>query len=450
MLLALSIISSQGASLGPTAYKVFDQRGGSIGRIEGNDWVLPDAEKFVSSRHAQVRWIAGAFYLEDVSSNGTFINAPDRPVPRTQPMQLRDGDRLFIGDYEVIVQLIESAEPAAPTLEPLASGALVPPPTAAPQTQTLRVSAPPPDAPAHGLGLGTVDPLAVLGGARSETPVVRAPAAASPLPPPAAVAAAPNGGRGAEARIPDDWQATALKRPGTTASASVSTPVDGSPSAPVSGAAAASPATPAAAMQAGGNIAELLAAIGLDPTRVEPAIQQQLGTILRLAVEGLVQALKTRAQVKNTFRMPMTNIKPVENNPLKFSMNAQDAVYNLFVKRNPGYLGAVEAFEEGFQDIEFHQTAVLAGIRAAFNAMLGKFHPDHLEEQYERKVKRTAMLGLGGRSKYWELYRGQFEEIDRDREAHFQLLFGEEFAQAYNEHLQKLAADARLRRRRDS
>src|SRR5882757_8450809 len=128
MLLALSIISSQGASLGPTAYKVFDQRGGSIGRIEGNDWVLPDAEKFVSSRHAQVRWIAGAFYLEDVSSNGTFINAPDRPVPRTQPMQLRDGDRLFIGDYEVIVQLIESAEPAAPTLETLASGAPAPQP----------------------------------------------------------------------------------------------------------------------------------------------------------------------------------------------------------------------------------------------------------------------------------------------------------------------------------
>ena len=200
----------------------------------------------------------------------------------------------------------------------------------------------------------------------------------------------------------------------------------------------------------GGNMAELLAAIGLDPARVEPAIQQQLGTILRIAVEGLVETLKTRAQVKNSFRMPMTNIKPVENNPLKFSMNAQDAVYNLFVKRNPGYLGPVEAFAEGFQDIEFHQTAVLAGIRAAFNAMLAKFHPDHLEELYERKVKRTAMLGLGGRSKYWELYRGQFEEIDRDREAHFQLLFGEEFAKAYNEQLQKLAADARLRRRSES
>jgi type VI secretion system protein ImpI len=409
MLLALSIISSQGASLGPTAYKVFDQRGGSIGRIEGNDWVLPDAEKFVSSRHAQIRWIAGAFYLEDVSSNGTFINAPDRPVSRTQPMQLRDGDRLFIGDYEVIVQLIGGAEPVA-----------------------TPAGASPADAGAHGLGLGTVDPLAVLGGARSETPAAVVPSAPPPPPGP---------------RIPDDWQPTALKAPGG-APARAPEPPTGAPGpapAPTSGAPAA-----AGVAQPEGTIAELLTALGVDPSRVEPEIQQQLGGILRLAVEGLVEALKTRAQVKNTFRMPMTNIKPVENNPLKFSMNVQDAVFNLFVKRNPGYLGAVEAFEEGFQDIQFHQAAVLAGIRAAFNAMLGKFHPDHLEEQYERKVKRSGVLGLGGRSKYWELYRGQFEEIDRDREAHFQLLFGEEFAKAYNEHLQKLTAEARLRRRRES
>lgn len=196
-----------------------------------------------------------------------------------------------------------------------------------------------------------------------------------------------------------------------------------------------------------GGAAEVLAALGLDPARVDPAIYQQLGVILRLTVQGLVEVLKSRAEVKNSFRMPTTSIKPVENNPLKFSMNAEDAVYNLFVKRNPGYLGPVEAFEEGFQDVTFHQLAVLAGIRAAFNAMLAKFHPTQLEEMYERKLRRTAMLGLGSKLKYWEMYRAQFEEIDRDREAHFQLLFGEAFARAYNEHLQKLAAEARLRKR---
>ena len=386
MLLALSIISSQGAALGPTAYKVFDARGGSIGRVDGNDWVLPDPERFVSSKHAQVFWNGGAFYLQDVSANGTFINAPDRAVARDQPMQLRDGDRLFIGDYEIIVQLIEDAQPAAP---------------------------------APSLGLGTVDPLAALGGARSERPAIA----------PEAVGAGPGVG---------DSQRTIFKPNPAGGGAAPVTPAASAPQAATLGAAGSG---------GGAGIEEILAAIGLDPSRVEPGVQQQLGAILRITVEGLIEVLKTRAQVKNSFRMPMTNIKPVENNPLKFSMNAQDAVYNLFVKRNPGYLGPVDAFAEGFQDVEFHQTAVLAGIRAAFNALLAKFHPDNLEESYERKLKRTAMLGLGSKSRYWELYRAQFEEIDRDREAHFQLLFGEEFAKAYNEHLQKLAADARLRRK---
>lgn len=396
MLLALSIISSQAAALGATAYKVFDERGGTIGRVTGNDWVLPDPDNFVSSRHASVRWASGAFYIEDTSSNGTFLNAPDKAVPRAAPARLQDGDRLFIGDFEIIVQLIDAA----------------------------------PASPPPGVGLGTVDPLAALGGARSES-------RAAPPPPPivSSAPAIPGGGH-----IPENWEPTGFDRtPAAQAMPSTAQPVQ----TPATAAPPAASAQPAVATGA----ADLLTALGLDPARVDPAIQQQLGAILRIAVQGLMDILKSRAEVKNNFRLPITSIKPVENNPLKFSMNAEDALFNLFVKRNPGYLGPLEAFEEGFQDAAFHQMAVLAGVRAAFNSMLAKFHPTHLEEVYERKLRRTALLGLGGRGKFWELYRERFDEIDRDREAHFQLLFGEEFARAYNEHLQKQAADARLRRR---
>jgi predicted component of type VI protein secretion system len=316
MLLALSIVSEQGAALGPTAYKVFDERGGSIGRVAGNDWVLPDAQNFVSSRHALVTARGGAFYLEDKSSNGTFINSADQAVSRSDPQPLCDGDRLFIGDYEIIVQLIPSA-PAE--IE------------------------------------GTVDPLAALGG--DSAPV-------------------------------------------------------GAPS-------------------------------------MDSATHQQFEDVARLAVQGLLEVLRVRTQVKNSFRLPTTSIKPVENNPLKFAPSAEDAFHKLFVRRNPGDLDPVDAFREGFDDVTFHQTAVLAGIRAGFNALLAALHPQKLEEVYERKRKRTAVLPLGNnKTKYWEMYCAQFEEIDRDREAHFQLLFGEEFARAYNEHLQRLVADARLRRQR--
>src|SRR5687768_7623386 len=96
-LLALSVIGPQSTELGPTAYKVFDRRGGSIGRLDGNDWTLPDPDRFVSTRHATVTFEGGAWRLADVSSNGTFLNGPDVPVSREQPAALRDGDRIFIG-----------------------------------------------------------------------------------------------------------------------------------------------------------------------------------------------------------------------------------------------------------------------------------------------------------------------------------------------------------------
>jgi hypothetical protein len=92
------------------------------------------------------------------------------------------------------------------------------------------------------------------------------------------------------------------------------------------------------------------------------------------------------------------------------------------------------------------QAALSAALRAGFNALLAKLHPEQLEELFERKLKRTAVLGLGNnKARYWEMYRAQFEEIDRDRDAQFRQLFGEEFALAFNDQLQKLAAAARLR-----
>jgi type VI secretion system FHA domain protein len=205
------------------------------------------------------------------------------------------------------------------------------------------------------------------------------------------------------------------------------------------------PALATGASPAGAN--ELLAALGLDATRVDPSIYQQLGVILRIVVQGMIEVLQARADVKNNFRMPVTSIRSQENNPLKFSLNEDDALHNLFIKRNPGYLGATEAFRDGFQDIAFHQLAMLAGIRAAYDAMLGKLHPDHLQEIYERKLRRTAMISLGNRSKFWEMYRAQFEDIEKDKEASFQLLFGENFAKAYHEQLNRLATAARARRR---
>ncbi|MHB8816275.1 MAG: type VI secretion system-associated FHA domain protein TagH, partial [Steroidobacteraceae bacterium] len=192
---------------------------------------------------------------------------------------------------------------------------------------------------------------------------------------------------------------------------------------------------------------ELLTALGLDARAVEPAIAAQLGDIVRTVVEGMIEVLRARAEVKNNFRMSMTSVRVVENNPLKFSLNADDALHNLFVKRNPGYLGPLEAFREGFQDIAFHELAMLAGIRAAYQSMVSKFSPAHLEETYSGNLRRNSVLPIGGRPKLWDMYCAQFGNIEKDSEGSFQLLFGEEFAKAYHKQLERLSQAAKLHKK---
>ena len=58
----------------------FDQAGGSIGRREDNDWVLPDPERFVSGCHALISFSDDRFFVTDVSSNGVFLNHGDTPL----------------------------------------------------------------------------------------------------------------------------------------------------------------------------------------------------------------------------------------------------------------------------------------------------------------------------------------------------------------------------------
>ncbi len=111
MLLALSVISHQSKRLGASSFKVFDEHGGSIGRGKNNDWILDDPDALLSSRHAIFRSIDGRFLIEDTSTNGTGLNRRDALVPRGQAVPLADGDRLFLGDFEILVQFIEPIDP---------------------------------------------------------------------------------------------------------------------------------------------------------------------------------------------------------------------------------------------------------------------------------------------------------------------------------------------------
>jgi type VI secretion system FHA domain protein len=470
MILTLEVTGPQEGAPRAELKKVFRAAGGTIGRLPDNDWVLPDP--YVSSRHARIRFQNGAFLIEDTSTNGVFINSPDNRLVRGQSYTLKSGDRIFIEPYEIKAS-IAASQTAAPSDpfgldDPFASPA---PKARIPDNAALGDLVPESDQPS-----GDVDPLSLLGfDQKKASPIVpraadlaqnsvlrdhyRAPAVPiEPEPPPLE----------SSSLIPDDYDPLASSGFHHAAQPSPR-PVPASPRRPVSPAPRAEPqpprvATPVAVQAppepraetpdprarrapAGAGaieaaLAEVLAGAGLEGAVVTPELTRHFGEILRVVVAGVMDVLQARQRIKDEFRMRVTTFRATQNNPLKFSANVDDALHNLLVKRNPAYLGPVNAFEDAFDDIRNHQMAMLAGVRVAFEAMLHEFDPGRLQEEFDRQGKGSI---VPGRLRYWDLYRDKFSDMVSDADAVFRELFGEEFAKAYEEQLERLKAQGRAR-----
>ena len=78
-------------------------RGLDFGRDAHLDWTLPDPTRTVSSKHCEVRFRDGGYWLHDVSTNGTFVNGSQFRLDA--PYLLRDSDRLNIGPYIIAVSV---------------------------------------------------------------------------------------------------------------------------------------------------------------------------------------------------------------------------------------------------------------------------------------------------------------------------------------------------------
>jgi type VI secretion system FHA domain protein len=192
------------------------------------------------------------------------------------------------------------------------------------------------------------------------------------------------------------------------------------------------------------ELEEILRAAGVPASQMSPEMARELGQVLRIVVQGLMEVLQSRAEIKSQLRMSMTRMQPTENNPLKFSPNVEAALHTLLVERNRGYLPTVRAFQEALTDVRNHQIAVLQGIRTAFNSMLEQFDPEKIDAELEKPSKRGGLLNIGGKGgKFREQYVEQYESMTRDPDEAFKRLFGEFFAQAYEEQMDRLKMTGR-------
>ncbi len=461
MTLTLEIIASPSGLSATGSRKVFGAAGGVIGRVGAlpgdrrDTWILPHTK--VSKEHARISWVNGAFHVEDTSRNGVGLNSPKNRLPKGRPHALKSGDRLFIDPYEISVSVrSESQELYEDVHRPVAMPSFSRDELALEEElDPLNLLDPRPASPprrkvptAEDLNAGA--PWA----GHYEPPAVVQPPASKPR---ARAASAPVMPEGYNPLAPEE----ADPDPGPEDFESLFPPPadrQTDPFAPAPPAEIARPAIPNALApppsafvpapaehRGGSDLAAVLAGAGLEGVAVTPELARSFGEILHVVVAGVMDVLQSRHQIKDEFRMRMTHLRVADNNPLKFSADVNDALHNLLVKRNQAYLSPVQAFEDAFEDLRHHQIAMLAGMRVAFEFMLAEFAPDRLEEEFGRQIEKGALIGTAGlrhlRSwRYWELYRDKQLEIAKDPETSFRKLFGEAFAKAYEEQLERLRA----------
>ncbi|MGH9347014.1 MAG: type VI secretion system-associated FHA domain protein TagH, partial [Vicinamibacterales bacterium] len=192
------------------------------------------------------------------------------------------------------------------------------------------------------------------------------------------------------------------------------------------------------------GLADVLRGAGLANVPVTPDLARNFGRILRVVVSGVMDVLQARQRIKEEFRIRVTTFKRSDNNPLKFSADVEHALQNLLGAQSSAYLPPVEAFEDAFADIRNHQMAMLAGVRIAFEAMLAQFDPSRLQEEFDRQIKKAGSLrAVPAKMRYWELYRDKVHDMVSDADGSFRSLFGDEFAKAYEEQLDRLKAQSR-------
>src|SRR5689334_14461091 len=121
-MLKLRIVSDQRRSLAERSSAIYSVEGGTIGRSADNDWVLPDPLRYVSAHHARVQFREGHFYLQDVSTNGVYVNDDMEPLAKrgSSGYRLTNGDVPRIGEYHIVAAL-ESQRAPPPEEDPVAA-----------------------------------------------------------------------------------------------------------------------------------------------------------------------------------------------------------------------------------------------------------------------------------------------------------------------------------------
>jgi len=483
MSIVISIVKLPDSAVNTKATHTFAHQGGTIGRSSDNEWVLEDEERFISSQHSKISFENGQYYITDLSTNGTFSNGSPEPIGKGNTVQLNDGDKFALGDYEFLASAWQPENDQAANLNqgPFASN--IPDSAAKPaepqieqvveqdyfSSANLNVdnfASPLSTHSSHSDALFNsspieTDPLAALDNARKIPEAIQpennyfSSASQSDQANPMQQAVSWPDSNIEAGAIPEDWESDLL----ASIPPEINTDKFASNEIPEANTFHEKPAIDKKSALEQAN-EKILAEIEILKKQAQKdALQRQIEKNTKVqqpskSVENinrsstsneqsLIQALGLDANslsdekvidinkiVGELVRETITGMMQV--------LSSRDAIENMFLKDGNAYKKPVEAIKEGFEGIAEHQIAILAGIRTAFKGVLNRFDPAVLEQRFEKFSKPGIIPGMS-KAKNWDSYKHYYNELVDDMDNSFQHLFGYEFVQAYEEQLQKLS-----------
>ncbi|RDJ24968.1 type VI secretion system-associated FHA domain protein TagH [Bosea caraganae] len=408
---------------GPLSVTLSGTRGIDIGRDQHLDWCLPDSTRAISGRHCEIRFQDGAYWLRDVSTNGTYVNGGSHRVQ--SPYRLQNGDKLEIGHYIIAVaidgapaqaaEIDEAPYQSAPQPESLwdSGGGEAPP---IPRRDLLPPNKLRPvhpgfidwaaDIPAPGAGAFEPSPPPSqpqpqrpddFAWAPYQTPPVPEPEPIAPIPTPRRPSAPPPAAG-------DPWNDPAAPAPLPDPEPFQPAPVA---SAPMPMPMPAGPVSPAEFVQ------RFAKGLGLPPEALSwqdsGAFAEQLGGLMRLVAVELKLLLAARAESKRIARSTnQTMIQAQDNNPLKFSPTVEDALQLIFGRPTSGYLNAQKAFDESFKDLKIHQIKTYSAMQHALRMLVEDLDPQAVAESVAPEGGLGGLIG-SRKAKMWDAYVARWE-----------------------------------------
>jgi len=441
MTLRLRIVSDHRRVLGDRSSIVFAADGGTIGRSADNDWVLPDPLRYVSAHHARVEYRDGHFFLEDLSTNGVFVNDDERPLAKAHPMghMLKTGDIVRMGDYQIVAAVESQAEQAAPA--PAADTGAGQVPTSIHGLRTLGRATAQTDL---GAMLNLDDLLVPEASSPNPTfhPVNAYGQAIAPMPMPAAVMPSAARSAGPAAAPASVASAAAAPAPIPQPTPSAEEEAIERRIARLARAAGRDPKNGVSApalYDVHSGLQAFCRGAGVEVERLPPDAQTRIlhlaGQLFREALVGLKDLDRSRSDTRNRFRIELP-ADPDDPRPSLARSTVEDLVIDLFAQHESRRLDAVGWLREAIAEGKTHEVAAAKATRAAFVEFLDRLDPAELEARFERAARRGKARSAD-KAQYWELFTTFYRNLIEMPADHLPHTFVEAFAAAYKEYVKK-------------